>query len=507
MRPRIGCLLLPNLPLAAELRAHPELADHPFIVAGGEGPRAEVVSVSRTAVQHGVRRGLTVAHARTLCGDLAVRPASPALEHATREALLDVALSFSPRAALATRASGALANEACVHLDASGIGSLFQSEGGFAAALCAQATRLGLPANVAIAGSRSTALLAARRLSPAGEETHVLRPEEEAACLAPLPIDLLDPDDAVAQTLTRFGVHTVRDLLALPRRGLATRVGPRVLEWIGELCGERAEEPLPEPRDTRLVEAIDLDFPVDRLQSLVFVLQGLLSRLIDRLETRHLACADLELTLELAGGARDTRRIGVAAPTHDLRVLVRLVSHALDARTPRAPVEALRIETEGRVLRRDQLDLFRPAGPAPAVLDETLAALESLCGPKRVGAPQVADDHHPDAFGIRPFERKDTAERCTARSAFTSPLALRALRPPVTARVRLHGVQPDRIESAVIQGRVVRLAGPWRTTGGWWSAEGRFAFDSWDVQTSDGCVARLRFDHVRRLWQIDALYD
>jgi len=27
------------------------------------------------------------------------------------------------------------------------------------------------------------------------------------------------------------------------------------------------------------------------------------------------------------------------------------------------------------------------------------------------------------------------------------------------------------------------------------------------VQTSDGGVARLRFDHLRGCWQVDALYD
>ena len=56
-------------------------------------------------------------------------------------------------------------------------------------------------------------------------------------------------------------------------------------------------------------------------------------------------------------------------------------------------------------------------------------------------------------------------------------------------------------------GRVVHLAGPWRTTGGWWSPESRFAYDYFDVETSDGTIARLRFDHVRRRWQIDAVYD
>ena len=37
--------------------------------------------------------------------------------------------------------------------------------------------------------------------------------------------------------------------------------------------------------------------------------------------------------------------------------------------------------------------------------------------------------------------------------------------------------------------------------------EERFAFDCYDVQTSDGGVARLRFDHLRGCWQVDALYD
>ena len=75
------------------------------------------------------------------------------------------------------------------------------------------------------------------------------------------------------------------------------------------------------------------------------------------------------------------------------------------------------------------------------------------------------------------------------------------------AQVQLRQHRPEWIRSAVASGRVVRLAGPWRTTGGWWSREDRFAFDSFDVQTSDGTVARLRLDHVHREWQIDAVYD
>ena len=84
---------------------------------------------------------------------------------------------------------------------------------------------------------------------------------------------------------------------------------------------------------------------------------------------------------------------------------------------------------------------------------------------------------------------------------------MRALRPPVAAEVRTQHGRPEWIRSAVANGRVVQIAGPWRTTGGWWSREQHFAYDYFDVQTSDGSVARLRFDHLAQRWQIDGVYD
>ena len=150
-------------------------------------------------------------------------------------------------------------------------------------------------------------------------------------------------------------------------------------------------------------------------------------------------------------------------------------------------------------------------GPAAAALDRTLAELQSLCGGDRVGAPRVPDDHRPDAFGLTGF----APGRSRARNGGDGPpddaprraLAARALRPPVPAEVHLRGEHPAWIRSVVARGRVLRLAGPWRTTGGWWSREERFAYDHFDVQTSDGTIARLRLDHVRKTWHVDAVYD
>jgi protein ImuB len=73
--------------------------------------------------------------------------------------------------------------------------------------------------------------------------------------------------------------------------------------------------------------------------------------------------------------------------------------------------------------------------------------------------------------------------------------------------VRVHGGQPAFIRSAVTRGDVIKVAGPWRTTGYWWSEEERFALDHFDIQVSDGSVVRLGFDWLKRSWQIDGIYD
>ena len=76
----------------------------------------------------------------------------------------------------------------------------------------------------------------------------------------------------------------------------------------------------------------------------------------------------------------------------------------------------------------------------------------------------------------------------------------------VRAQVEAPSGRPRHVRSALANGAIVHCAGPWRTTGRWWS-EDRFAFDHYDVQTRDGWVFRLRRDHVARTWAIDAIYD
>lgn len=541
---RVACLLIPDLPLQAALRAEPELAGLPLVVTTGPGPRAEILSASREAVRGGVQLGQGLRQARAVQPGLEVRIASPVLERAARAAMLDVALSLSPRAEAVARSAGLFAAEGAVLLDASGISALHESESRFASVLHARAERAGLHGFVALAGSRGLARLAARQLALSTfsarfarhahdlETTRIVAPKKELAFLAPLPIDLLDPDDETAEALSRFGVHRIQDLLGLSRRDLAARVGPGILELVARARGEEIEPPIQAPRALALEEGIDLESPLENLEPLAFVLRGLVSRLTERLALRALGCGELRASLRFEGGGHDERRIALASPCQDERVLLRLLRQALESKPPAAAIDGVTLVCEGVRLRREQLDLFLPRGPDPSQLDQTLAELGSICGSERVGSPAVLDDHRPDAFALRPFTGRITARGAerrgkssdggvspltrVGRSSADTPqtdtrsaarLTLRAVRPPARAEVRVEGGRPVALRSAVSQGEIVEIAGPWRTTGHWWSETGHFAIDHYDVQMSDGCVLRLCFDWRRNEWQVDGLYD
>jgi protein ImuB len=541
---RVACLLVPDLPAVAELRAHPELAGLPLAVVSEAGPRATVLSVSPAAARAGVQRGSALAQARSVCAELRVRVASPARERTARDALLDAALSASPRAERAPPRAGPRAGEAAVHIDVSSCkrsaqpqahegraqrgkaersqqlegersssGALFRSEAGLATALATRARALALPAVAAVASSRALAELAARRTAAreGPGATCVIPPGAEAAFLAPLPIDLLDLDDASTERLTRFGIHHCGPLLELcagpSSRRVAAHLGPELMRLLERLRGEGGEPPIPAPRGARIEESIDLEAPIDNLEPLAFALRGLVARLLARLAIRHLACGELEVELR-SGRGRDRRHLALAAPTGDPRIWLRRLRQALESEPPTAPVDFVALAAEGCQARRDQLDLFRPAGPAPAALDALLAELEALCGPERVGAPRVPDDYRPSAFALGPFAPGSAPAAADEAPQPHGPvLAIRALRPPLPAEVRLRAGRPAWLRSAVASGEVLHCAGPWRSSGGWWSEEQRFAFDAFDVATSDGLLVRLRYDRLRRTWAVDALYD
>lgn len=524
---RIACVVVPRFPVAALLRAEPELRGCPLgiterrSVERTPGPRSLLVAISREAERLGVQVGMTVAQALVRHADLVLRPLDDRAVAAAREALLDVAGSVSPR----VESKGS-----AIYLDVEGLERIFSSDGGIAAALSTRADRLGLGVGVGLASSKATARIAAGLAARRGEAILVPR-GKDAVWLAPRPLSSLLPVaepsrfggrgrptwPALRDGFKRLGLERLGDLARLPRREVGSRFGRAGTRLWRIAAGAESSPIVPEPPVLEFTEGVHLEYAVESLEALLFLMRGLIDRLVQRLQIHALSCGGLRVALDLSDGGHAERRVGVLAPTTDVKALAILTRHALEAEPPRESIVGVRAVAVADRPRPTQLDLFRPAGPSPERLATTLVRLAALCGTERVGRAIPASGHRPEAFSMTSFDPtvEDSAKPLARDDRAPDPLpsgrtALRALRPARRAQVFEEGGRIAYVRAPGLGGRAVVAGGPWRIETEWWN-ERPCRRDYYDVQLSDGGIYRL----YRELppvaagdrWFVDGYYD
>jgi protein ImuB len=499
---RIACVEVPHFFVQAIVRADPELADAPLVVTQGN----TLVDLSAAAVKLGLHPSMTLPQARAVAPEAKFQTRSPELETAAAAALGDVGAAFSPRVEAAPGR---------IFVDVSGLSRLWPSELELARAMGTMAERLGLRVRVGVAHDKITSRIAS-----------VVASEEEptivayaAAFLAPLPVEALfaavDAGEELVATLRRWGIRRIGELATLPSGGVALRLGAGGARLAQIARGEADDALVPRPEPVIFEEGLELEWPVDDLTALVFVLRRLIENLVARVTCRGLSASGLSVHLKLdrgrvdptarAGSGIDVRTVTVAAPTRDLATLVELARLALERKPPEAPVTALAVQMTPSRARPAQLGFFEPAGPSPDKLATTLARLAALVGEDRVGAPQLPDSHlniftigkfaprKPNGNGPIPVNNADEMRA----------LALHALRPPPNAEVQLDRGRPRYLTSTGIAGQVLAAAGPYRVRDGWWQSP--LARDYYDIELSDGAVYRVFQD--AQGWFVEGWYE
>ena len=237
------------------------------------------------------------------------------------------------------------------------------------------------------------------------------------------------------------------------------------------------------------------------------MLRGLTDRALARLSGRSLACAGLTLRLALDPRGLDVREVPLAAPTREAKTLVDLIRLDLARRPPEAAVVGAHLIALPARVRATQLDILRPAGPAPDRLATTLARLAALVGPENVGAPAVVDSWREEAIAMKPYA---PAGPSSAPIPSETRLCLRNRRPPEEVEVLMGRAGPTALRGVETTARVLVAAGPYRLSGEWWqdaAAGGSWAREYWDVHASDGAVYRLHRDARDGRFYLDGYYD
>ncbi len=542
-----ACIYIPNFPVAAALRAEPDLQARPVAIFEGKPPLEKIIAVDESAARLGIAPGMTKAQAE-LCSELALRLRSPLQESSTHAALIDCAQSFSP----------CVEDSACdtVLLDLAGMESLLGSVAEIARALFERALTLGFKPNIAVASNSDAALLAARGFSgitviPAGKEVEHLGALPVTVLFAEqLDADQKDEAGHLLGTLDRWGIRNLRALAALPEVALSERLGQRGL-YLQQLArGGSLRTLVPVEAPLLFEEAVELDHPIVLLEPLAFLLNRLLEQVCSRLASRALATQELCLTLALSNltGIDDdylnagipsesdgsvatqtasqiiysrqtkfTRKLSLPLPMLDAKVFLKLLQLDLNAHPPGAPIMQIHLSAEPARPRSAQGGLFLPPAPEPEKLELTLARIAGIVGEDRVGALELLDTHHPEGFRMRRFvaevarktPQKQTPDSSEAQAAIT---ALRRFRPPLRVNVMLENGQPSRLNCAKkkeVQGEVLWKAGPWRSSGDWWERDA-WSRDEWDLAVRNGEAVsfyRLVHDLLGGGWFIEGTYD
>ena len=359
--------------------------------------------------------------------------------------LAEVAHEFSPRIEVYSHAE--------IVLDLSGLTRLFGEARTIAEELRRTAADRGLRVRVAIAGTRTAARLLVRYRAG----LTIIEPGNEAAAVAPLPIALLgellnpgirdsglgtrelrtrepgtsnpripdpesripslanpripDPESRIPDqiaTFRRWGLRTLGDLAALPSDDLAARLGRQDVDWQGLARGDDSRPLVPAVPEERFEQSLELEWPIEELEPLSFVLGRLMEQLELHLEQRDRGAAVLHIRLQLIktdGTTRDVHERSLQLPVaiRDARTLRTLALLDLESNPPAAAIDRVTVAVDPTPARIVQFSLLTRPLPSPEQISTLMARLHALMGETRCGSPVTVDSWEPGAFAMKPF--------------------------------------------------------------------------------------------------------
>lgn len=484
-----------------------------------------VVACSHEARGFGVRRGLRRREAQARCPELTVLPRNEAAEARLFEPIVLALESIAPgvevtRPGLAaigmrgpTRYFGS--ETAVLHALSRAVGAAPAQDG---------PSEQAVTALIGVADGSFAAEQAARQgiIVPAGES---------AGFLAELPVSTLDPsgDSPLIDLLRRLGLRTLGAFAALPPGEVRARFGPDGA-WAHRQAGGRDDRPLAARRPpAELVATLDLDPPVDRVDTVAFSARAMAERFIADLAGHGLACACLELQVITENGEEAVRRwrhAGVLSTVDVVdRIRWQLEGWLSGSRRPTGGVTRLRLlPVETVPLGVHQQALWGGSGADDERAHRALARVQTLLGHGSVLTPMIDGGRDPlqrtrlVPWGDAPIPEHSPEQPWPGHLPAPAPSVL--VDPPRPVRVLDAGGRPVTVNdrgvvpqppAQLVLGNEARAvtawAGPWPVDERWWSSDaaGRVArFQLVDVTGHAYLVTCSTFDGR---WTLTATYE
>src|SRR6266536_2427728 len=506
-------------------------ADTAKLAAPAEAPVAvvtanRVVACSHEARLAGVRRGLRRREAQARCPELTVLARNEAAEARLFEPVVQALESIAPGVEVTRPGLAAISvrgptryfgdETAVLHALSRAVGDTDLS-----AAQSSTATDL----LIGVADGSFAAEQAARRgvIVPAGQSPEFL---------ADLPVSTLDPsgDSPLIDLLRRLGIRTLGAFAALPAGEVHARFGPEGA-WAHRQAGGRDDRPLAARRPPpELVTTLDLDPPVDRVDTVAFSARAMAERFIADLAGHGLACACLELQAITENGEETVRRWRHAGVLSTVDVVDR-IRWQLEgwlhggAHPPTGGVTRLRlVPVETVPLGVHQQALWGGSGADDERAHRALARVQTLLGHGSVLTPMIdggrgplqrsrlvlwGDAPVPEHFPEQPWPGHLPAPAPSVLIDPPRPVqVLDAAGRPVTVDDR--GVVPRPPAGFVLGDETLLItswAGPWPVDERWWAPDAATRVARFQLVDVQGRAYLVTYTTKDERWTLTATYD
>jgi DNA polymerase-4 len=369
----------------------PSLRGIPFAVGGRPDERGVVASCSYAARSYGVRSAMPMSQALRLCPELIVVSHRRGAYGEMSQQVMERLHALSP---LVEQIS---IDEAFVDISelpgsprdlAQGVQARINSE-------------LKLPCSIGVAGNKLTAKIAtevgkkAARGPSYPNAVTVVPPGEEAAFLAPLPVEMLwGVGPKTAKRLGELGIHTIGDLAAWPESDLAARFGENGHDLARHARGAD-DQPVVTERATKSIsqeETFARDVSNDR--QLERELRDMSAEVARRLRSEQVAGTTVKLKLRWPDFTTLTRQVSLRAPTDREEEIFKAALGLLKkVRRPGRAVRLLGVGVSGLGQGARQLGLWEADAQRSRRLEEVMDVLEERYGKniiRRGPGPEVS---------------------------------------------------------------------------------------------------------------------
>jgi protein ImuB len=475
----------------------------PFALVDKSQKGLRLYAVNLSAQRFGLACGQRLADARAAVPELLTEPHEPQKDMGSLLGLCRWMERYSPWVAPDGK-DGLL-------LDATGVAHLFGGEGRMQQSMVARLEAYGFSTRTAVGETIGAAWALARYQKPGQDDA-----------LHPLPIEALRIDAQAIRTLRRLGLKTIGALLALPRAALARRfrgesIHENVLLRLDELTGARHEALNAINPPSSFMSHRALMEPVIHHEGLDALLTGLCHALTQDLQAKGQGATRLILKLFKVDGARAQIPVGLSAPSHDARHILRLLRPKLEALDAGFGIDAMTLEARetasilahqhgfmenddstslaalnDRVMNRENRGLARLEAVASHVPERAEKEVPSPASPSLGTLPRKGGEkNRPALLAGEGGQRPDKGGPFRPLLIFETPEPARVI-------AAVPDGPPMRLTWRKVTRKITRSQGPERIAPEWWTlAEGERPRDYYHVEDEQG----------RRYWLYrDGLY-